>query len=84
MNAPGGDAGAGTDRLALVVVNFAASGLIATNLADARLRDVVDDVVIVDNPSSPEETRRIRELCAAMGWDLVEPVSYTHLRAHET
>ena len=72
MNAPGGDAGAGTDRLALVVVNFAASGLIATNLADARLRDVVDDVVIVDNPSSPEETTRIRELCAANGWDLVE------------
>ena len=72
MNAPGGDAGAGTDRLALVVVNFAASGLIAANLADAALRDVVDDVVIVDNPSSPEETERIRELCAANGWDLVE------------
>ena len=72
VNAPDGDAGAGTDRLALVVVNFAASGLIAANLADAALRGVVDDVVIVDNPSSPEETRRIRELCAANGWDLVE------------
>ena len=37
VNAPGGDAGAETDRLALVVVNFAASGLIAANLADAAL-----------------------------------------------
>ena len=72
MNPPGDDAGAGTDRLALVVVNFAASGLIAANLAGAALRSVVDGVVIVDNPSSAEETRRIRELCAANGWELVE------------
>lgn len=66
------DSGAGTDRLALVVVNFASSALLAGNLADDDLRAVVDRVVVVDNPSSDEETIRIRERCTANGWDLVE------------
>lgn len=65
---PAADAG----RLALVVVNFGSSALLAANLTDPRLDDVVDHVVVVDNPSSTDETRRIRELCAANGWDLVQ------------
>ena len=72
MNAPGADGGTEPDRLALVVVNFDSSALLADGLADGELRAVVEEVVIVDNPSSDEETTRIRELCGANGWHLVE------------
>lgn len=65
------DGGAETDRLALVVVNFASSSLLAVNLADPGLRSVVGCVVVVDNPSTIEETRRVRDLCATNGWSLV-------------
>lgn len=67
-----GAAGAGPDRLALVVVNFASSALLADGLANSDLPAVVDEVVIVDNPSSEEESTSIRELCTAQGWTLVE------------
>jgi N-acetylglucosaminyl-diphospho-decaprenol L-rhamnosyltransferase len=60
------------DRLALVVVNFASSSLLETNLADPRLRSVIGCVVVVDNRSTIEETRRVRELCLANDWILVE------------
>ncbi len=72
MNASLDDARDGPDRLALVVVNFASSSLLADGLGHGDLRVVVDEVVIVDNPSSDEETSRIRELCRVNGWDLVE------------
>lgn len=74
MNLSGDEADAGpdADRLALVVVNFASSELLAGNLADDGLGTVVERIVVVDNPSSQEETIRIRELCAANRWDLVE------------
>ena len=72
MKASGDDAAAKPDRLALVVVNFASSALLADGLVDSDLHAVVDEVVIVDNPSSDEESSRIRELCSANGWDLVE------------
>jgi N-acetylglucosaminyl-diphospho-decaprenol L-rhamnosyltransferase len=61
-----------TDRLALVVVNFASSSLLATNLADPGLRSVIGCVVVVDNPSTIEETRRVRELCVTNDWILVQ------------
>ena len=57
------------DRLALVVVNFASSSLLAANLVDPDLRGVVGRIVVVDNPSTIEETRRIRELCVTNGLD---------------
>ena len=71
MIAPGGDAAAQPDRLALVVVNFASSALLAKGLVHSELHAVVDEIVIVDNPSSDEESSRIRELSDANGWDLV-------------
>jgi N-acetylglucosaminyl-diphospho-decaprenol L-rhamnosyltransferase len=61
----------GVDRLALVIVNYGSSALLAANLVESGLRAVVDRVVVVDNPSSDAETRRIRELCTDHGWDLV-------------
>jgi len=72
VNASGDDAAATPDRLALVVVNFASSALLAEGLVHSELHAVVDEVVIVDNPSSDEESSRIRELCSANEWDLVE------------
>ncbi len=59
-------------KLALVSVNFASSALLSTNLAGRAVGEVVDEVVVVDNPSSDEESRRVRDLCAANGWSLVE------------
>lgn len=72
MTTPVDDAEAANDRLALVVVNFASSSLLARNLVDAGSADVVADVVVVDNPSTTEETRRVGELCHTHGWHLVE------------
>ncbi|MCD2440994.1 glycosyltransferase family 2 protein [Agromyces sp. SYSU K20354] len=69
-NDPG--AGADGDRLALVVVNFASASLLAANLVDPRLRGVIGCIVVVDNRSTIEETRRVRELCATNDWILVE------------
>lgn len=66
------DADFGGDRLALVVVNFASSSLLAKNLADPGLRSVIGCIVVVDNRSTIEETRRVRELCDANDWNLVE------------
>ena len=67
------DARAGADRVALIVVNYASSALLAEHLAGAGVLDRVDDVVVVDNPSSADERRALRELCRANGWELVEP-----------
>ena len=72
MTGPRDDLGAGADRLALVVVNFASSSLLAANLVDPLLRPVIGRIVVVDNPSSVEETTRIRDLSATNGWSLVE------------
>ena len=72
MTSPRNDAGAEADRLALVVVNFASSSLLAANLVDPDLRSVIGRIVVVDNPSTIEETRRVRELCITNDWILVE------------
>lgn len=71
MTSPRDDTGAGPDRLALVVVNFASSSLLATNLADPSLRSVIGSVVVVDNPSTLEERRRVRELSVRNDWTFV-------------
>ena len=72
MTSPRNDDGAEADRLAMVVVNFASSSLLAANLVDPDLREVVGCIVVVDNPSTIEETRRVRELCVTNDWTLVE------------
>ena len=69
---PSPDAGTSADRLALVVVNYASSTLLADNLADHGLRTAVGCVVVVDNHSTAEEADRVRSLCAANEWHLVE------------
>jgi len=61
----------GADRVALVVVNYASSSLLAEHLAGADAAAAVDDVVVVDNPSTDDERRSIRDLCSANGWELV-------------
>ncbi|RXZ71943.1 glycosyltransferase [Agromyces albus] len=72
MTSPGNDSADEADRLALVVVNFASSSLLAANLVDPGLRSVIGFVVVVDNPSTVDESRRVQELCAAHEWVLVE------------
>ncbi|MBT2517537.1 glycosyltransferase family 2 protein [Streptomyces sp. ISL-90] len=72
MTSPGADSAIEADRLALVVVNFASSSLLAANLVDPGLRSIIGCVVVVDNRSTLEETRRVRELCVANDWILVE------------
>ena len=59
-------------NVALVVVNFASSSLLSTNLAGRPLDEDVSHVVVVDNRSTAEESRRVRQLCAAQAWELVE------------
>jgi GT2 family glycosyltransferase len=70
VSPPPGDDG-DLDRVALVVVNYASSTLLAEHLAGADLLASVDDVVVVDNPSSIGERGSIRRLCTTQGWELV-------------
>ena len=72
MTDPPDVSGAEADRIAIVVVNFASSSLLEANLVDPLLRAVIGRVVVVDNPSSMEEAHRIRDLCRANEWSLVE------------
>lgn len=62
-------------RLALVSVNFASTSLLSTNLAGRPVISEIDEVVVVDNPSTDEESRRVRGLCMRNGWHLVELAS---------
>ncbi|MET0811925.1 MAG: glycosyltransferase family 2 protein [Microbacterium sp.] len=57
-------------RTALIVVNFASSGLIAQNLGGMTLPDGVS-VVVVDCYSSADERARVAALCDAQGWRAV-------------
>ena len=58
-------------KLAVIVVNYAAHGLIEHNLAAARLDHRAVRVVLVDNFSSSQEVQAVTALTGAMGWDLV-------------
>lgn len=59
---------------ALVVVSYGSSRLLEHNLS-AWSAGREDDwlVVVVDNPTTPEERRRVRRLADAHGWVLVTP-----------
>ncbi|WP_255305081.1 glycosyltransferase family 2 protein [Microbacterium sp. 3J1] len=62
-----------TRALAIIVVNYASSALLAENLA----RTVADvrpaRVVVVDNLSNAREREAVRSLAEESGWDLLEP-----------
>ncbi|MET0975882.1 MAG: glycosyltransferase family 2 protein [Leifsonia sp.] len=63
---------AGTrEQLAIIVVNFGSSDLLASNLAAGDAADAASHVVVVDNFSSTEESAAIRDLAGANGWELV-------------
>ncbi|MEL4320458.1 glycosyltransferase family 2 protein [Leifsonia sp. YIM 134122] len=62
---------AGDAALAVIVVNYGSSQLIAENLAGHDPRPVATEVVVVDNFTSHAELAAIRDLCARLGWHLV-------------
>lgn len=61
------------DTLAVVVVSYGSSGLLGANLRRVAVECPEAAVYVVDNWSSPAERERVRTLCTAHGWTLVEP-----------
>ena len=61
------------DTLAVVVVNFGASELLADNLVATESDATPAHVIVVDNYSTPDERDRIADLCRRRGWVLVAP-----------
>lgn len=60
------------DDLAIVVVNFGSSDLLAQNLVRVHSEAPEAHIVVVDNLSTPEERTTVRALASAHGWTLVE------------
>lgn len=69
MSAEGG----GARPLALVVVNYGSSALLAQNLVRSVAVASPEFVVVVDNPTSSAERGRVRDLAQRQGWVVVEP-----------
>jgi N-acetylglucosaminyl-diphospho-decaprenol L-rhamnosyltransferase len=61
-----------TEGLAVVVVNFRTHRWVATNVPRLLDDGFAGQVIVVDNYSDPDERARLRELCVAQGWRLVE------------
>lgn len=59
--------------LAIVVVNYGSSDLLAQNLVISQRAAAADIVVVVDNVSTSAERERVRRLAADHAWQLVEP-----------
>jgi len=59
--------------LGLVVVNYGSAHLLADNLVASAARADADVVVVVDNPTGPEERARVRALAREHDWRVVEP-----------
>ncbi|EXJ53239.1 MULTISPECIES: glycosyltransferase family 2 protein [unclassified Microbacterium] len=59
--------------LGLVVVNYGSAHLLAENLVASADRARADVVVVVDNPTGPDERQRVRELARRHEWRVVEP-----------
>ncbi len=57
--------------LAIVVVNYASTALLAQNLVRVHAGRRDADVVVVDNRSTAAEAQAVQELCAAHRWHLV-------------
>ena len=65
------DSSSTTTGLAVVVVNFGSTELLAVNLA-AVARNAPDaQIVVVDNFHSPAERAAVEQLCGQQGWTLV-------------
>ena len=58
-------------RLAIVVVNYASSSLLARNLADVAAARPDATIVVVDNYSTRPERETVSALCEDQGWLLV-------------
>jgi GT2 family glycosyltransferase len=74
MTAPAEMVGSAVRRrpiLGIVVVNYGASALLRTNLADRGVGGPHDQIVVVDNSADPIERATVRALCEAHGWRLV-------------
>ncbi|WP_431245704.1 glycosyltransferase family 2 protein [Leifsonia xyli] len=63
------------DGLAVIVVGYGSSGLLARNLAPLTRRLDGARTVVVDNRTTDDERSAMRRLAAAEGWELVEPES---------
>ena len=61
------------DGLAVVVVGYGSSDLLAENLAPLTRRLEGGRTVVVDNRTTDEERAAMRRLAAREGWELVEP-----------
>lgn len=59
--------------LGLVVVNYGSAHLLTDNLVASAVRARADVVVVVDNPTGPDERARVRELARRHEWRVVEP-----------
>lgn len=59
--------------LGLVVVNYGSADLLAHNLVESAARARAEVVVVVDNPTGPDERHRVRELARQQDWRIVEP-----------
>ncbi|MFE4950630.1 glycosyltransferase family 2 protein [Leifsonia sp. NPDC056665] len=72
----GADGGGALGRfagLAVVVVSYGSADLLAANLAPLTRALPGGFAVVVDNRTTDDERRRLRELAAVEGWLLVEP-----------
>ena len=61
------------EGLAVIVVGYGSSGLLAENLAPLTRRLEGARTFVVDNRTSDAERAAMRRLSAAEGWDLLEP-----------
>lgn len=59
-------------KLGVIVVNYGSHDLVEANLAGLGFGDIASSVVIVDNFTTAEESRRIAEVCESHGWVLVQ------------
>ncbi len=60
-------------RWAVVVVNYGSSALLEANLAATVTEAEPDIVVVVDNPTTGGERKRMRDLARRERWTLIEP-----------
>lgn len=60
-------------ELAIIVVNFASSDLLATNLVSVSTECAAAATIVVDNFSTDHERSAVRKLADAHGWTIVEP-----------
>jgi hypothetical protein len=70
---PASNAPAGFDLLAIVVVNYGSSALLANNLVPLARSTSGATVVVVDNFTDDAERARVVELACRESWEVVLP-----------